>query len=347
MSLILVTGATGLLGSALSAAWISQGGEVVALSRNDPDRGRTWSAVRDAAKGFGFNPIPEGRLQVIPTTNGQPDEPLPLDIVAIWHCAAEMTFDGAKLEQSYRTNVSETCDLYRAVCDRLLSCRRFYYVSTAYTAGMTGGDVYETLHAGPSCVNVYQVTKWCAEHALRHLHGTQALPVTIVRPSLIVGHEVTGWTRRNDYGVYRYLTALRFAKKSGASSVRIDVRREARPDIVPIDRVASAMIGLTQRHLQGNAFEIFHATGGTRLTLEELLCAMGDVLGVNVSIGAPRTEVDRQINDALSPVRRFGDTDWRFDRRQLDATVPAQRKEAIGAGTFRHLIEWYVKNDKL
>ena len=47
--------------------------------------------------------------------------------------------------------------------------QRFYYISTAYTAGMVGGLTREELHAGLPYSNACQLSKSMAEHALASL----------------------------------------------------------------------------------------------------------------------------------------------------------------------------------
>ncbi|UUZ54277.1 NAD-dependent epimerase/dehydratase family protein [Massilia sp. H-1] len=95
---VLITGATGFVGSALAANFLARSIPVVALSRKDPDGARTVAAVRAAAGGFGLDighAIP-AHLQVIDVTWPELEKSLPAAVLAgvthAWHCAAEMSY---------------------------------------------------------------------------------------------------------------------------------------------------------------------------------------------------------------------------------------------------------------
>ncbi|UUZ48690.1 SDR family oxidoreductase [Massilia sp. B-10] len=89
---------------------------------------------------------------------------------------------------------------------------RFYYVSTAYVAGMQGGAVTEQLHVRPRLINPYQLSKWGAEQALHLLHMKSQVPLTIFRPSVVTGHRRSGWTVRNGFGIYMFIDAARLCR---------------------------------------------------------------------------------------------------------------------------------------
>ena len=71
--------------------------------------------------------------------------------------------------------------------------RRMTYVSTAYVAGDRRGCAQESeLDVGQRFRNAYEQSKHEAERLVRSQR--ERLPITVVRPSIVVGERGTGWT---------------------------------------------------------------------------------------------------------------------------------------------------------
>ncbi len=349
MKTVLLTGATGFLGGSLAASLLARGTRVIAVSRNDSNADRTKQSVLDAACGFQL-PFPREvfqRLTVIDAGDGPLadalDAELLRDVEVVWHCAAEMAYSTDKLARAFRTNVCDTADLYRRVAENAPGCSRFYYVSTAYTAGMRGGETLEALHVGNPCVNSYQVTKWAAEQVLSVLHTQGKLPVSIFRPTIVVGHSRTGWARRNGFGVYMFVDAIDAVRKAGFADVTLNLASDARPDLVTVDRLIDDMVGLTLRRDQGRDFEVFQCAGGQHLSTQQITSAIGLVAGVEVNYGTPQKALDRRIDRAIGANRPFANTDWTFSRTRLDAALDRTISPAIPVSEplLRHLVTWY------
>jgi nucleoside-diphosphate-sugar epimerase len=348
MKTFMLTGATGFVGSALGARLMASGNAVIALSRNDPDGSRTRRAVLDAAVGCGLDISDrmESGLRVLNAGDGPLADVLDRDVIrdvdVFWHCAAEMTYSSSKLVHAFRTNVCDTVALYRKLAAQETSCRRFYYVSTAYTAGMRGGDAAELLHIGNLCINTYQLTKWCAEQSLFALHAEQNLPVTIFRPTIVVGHSQSGWTRRNGFGMYMFVDAINAARRLGITTVRFNLPDDVRPDMVPVDRLVEDMAGLTFRAAQGAEFEIFQCSGGRELTTRQVVSTIGETAGVSVEYGAPLTAVEHRIDRAIDANRPFASTDWAFGRSRLDEALGRRdSRPPVTKALLERLVTWY------
>ncbi|MGF6901681.1 NAD-dependent epimerase/dehydratase family protein [Paraburkholderia sp. GAS348] len=348
MNKIILTGATGFVGSALAATLLSRGATVLAVSRNDQDGCRTETAVREAAAGCGLDlgAAIRDRLVTFDAGQGPLADALDADSLqaadAVWHCAAEMSYSANKLAHAYQTNVCGTVDLYRKVAAHAPACKRFYYVSTAYTAGIRGGNTDETLHVGNPCVNSYQVTKWCAEQSLSVLHQEGALPVAIFRPTIVVGHAQTGWARRNGFGFYMFVDAIEAVRRAGASHARLNLPGDVKPDLVTVDRVVDDMAGLTSRENQGAAFEVFHCSGGRELNNRQLLSIISETTGVRATHGPPMTLHDQRIDRAIDANRLFASTDWTFNRTSLDAALKREsRSTPVDKDLLARLVDWY------
>src|SRR5580765_1316911 len=165
---VLLTGATGFVGSALATGFLAQSIPVLVLSRNDPDGARTTTAILEAADGFGLDLSHSisSHLSVIDVDFSNIEHSIPLDALAsvkyAWHCSAEMSYSPSQLASSFQVNVGISARLFQLLCAASPGMRRFHYISTAYVAGMQGGLIEEQLHAAPSLINTYQMTKWGA-----------------------------------------------------------------------------------------------------------------------------------------------------------------------------------------
>lgn len=120
------------------------------------------------------------------------------DVVEIYHLAAIYDLS-VKRDFAMRVNVDGT----RSVLDFAERCRalkRFEYVSTCYVSGRTEGKfTEEDLDRGQVFNNFYEETKFLAEVEVRKRSG---LPVTIYRPSVVVGDSATGATQKYDGPYY-------------------------------------------------------------------------------------------------------------------------------------------------
>lgn len=141
---------------------------------------------------------------------------------------------------------------------------RVHYVSTAYVSGRRSGTVTEDdLDCGQEFFNAYEWSKFRAECEVRAAGRT--LPVTIYRPSVVVGNSQTGWARRF-LGVYQ---VLRWIDRGQLKT--LPCRADFELDLVPADYVADAIVRLSAD--ARSIGETFHLTAGdgNRLPLEELI----------------------------------------------------------------------------
>ena len=153
----------------------------------------------------------------------------------IVHCAASVKFT-LDLEQARNINVSGTLrmlDLAR-MADDAGSLRRFDYVGTAYVAGTRQGLVSEDeLILDQPFHNTYERTKAESERMVRD--AAESLPVTVFRPSIVVGDSRTGVTQ--SFNVL-YWPLKVFAR---GLVLCVPADPQGHVDIVPIDYVTDAI----------------------------------------------------------------------------------------------------------
>ncbi len=245
---------------------------VYALVRADSDEHATQrlhATLRDA---LGSAEPYAGRVTAIagdlerPRLGLRPDRAraLAAAVGEIVHGAASVSFE-LPLDRSRAINVDGTRRMLELAerCRRNGGLRRFTYISTAYVAGEHRGVFREAdLDVGQRFRNPYEQSKFEAETLVRS--WDDRLPVTVVRPSIIVGDSASGWTASFNV-LYWPLRALH----RGAYPI-LPARRSAPVDVVSVDYVADAICALSR--LPDASGRTFHLTASARASsIGELL----------------------------------------------------------------------------
>jgi len=176
----------------------------------------------------------------------------------IVHGAASVSFEH-RLQAARVINVDGTRRMleFAERCHARGGLRRFSYISTAYVAGEHAGCFSEDdLDVGQLFRNTYEQSKFEAECLVARSRGQ--LPITVLRPSIIVGERDSGWTA--SFNVL-YWPLRAFARGSYAA---LPARRDAPVDVVPVDYVADATFALSQAPEAEDA--TFHLTGGAHVS---------------------------------------------------------------------------------
>ena len=245
---VLLTGATGFLGSRIAARLLARGDTTVVALVRAPSDGearrrleRNWWDLPELVAAIG------GRVRVL---RGDVSEPmlglggedygqLARTLTHIIHTAADMRLDGP-IEELRRSNVQGTAnvlELARAVHkDHPLA--RLSHVSTAYVAGSRRGAVPEdSLSDESGFSSRYEMSKYEGERLVREARSE--LPISVFRPGLIVGDSRTGAIKTFNtlyFPLRLYLTGrLRL----------LPARSDLRVNLVPVDYVAEAIERLT------------------------------------------------------------------------------------------------------
>jgi long-chain acyl-CoA synthetase len=182
----------------------------------------------------------------------------------IVHGAASVSFD-LGLEASRAVNVEGTrrALAFAERCEQRGGLRRFSHISTAYVAGEHAGCFSEDeLDVGQRFRNAYERSKFEAESLVTRARGR--LPITVLRPSIVVGERDSGWTA--SFNVL-YWPLRAFAR---GAYLALPARRDAPVDVVSVDYVADAIFALSQaREAEGATF---HLTAGAHAsTVGELV----------------------------------------------------------------------------
>jgi len=238
-SCVFLTGATGFVGSETLARLLERTDrEVVALVRA-PDAEGARERLHGVLEGLGLEDGC-GRVHAVAGDVTAPGLGLSEAerfavanrIDAVVHCAASVSFT-LGLPESRAINVEGTRRVVE-LAERAPDLERFVHVSTAYVAGTRPGRFTEDdLDRGQDFRNAYEQSKWEAERLVR---GHAGLPLTVVRPSIVVGDSQTGWTSAFNV-VYHPLQAF---ARGLVDTIPADPSSIV--DVVPVDYVADGIV---------------------------------------------------------------------------------------------------------
>ena len=243
---VFITGATGNIGGKLLITILDKDPDtkIIALIRGESvsaARSRLEQALRVLAPEFDIAAI-SSRVRVICGDITQHQlglsdtafNKLALEVTHIIHSAASIQFT-LPLDCARQVNFVGTVNVMRLArrVAEIGQLRNAAYISTAYVCGDRDGWIYEDESVAPQQFsNTYEQTKYEAEQYVRTLMPT--LPITILRPSIVVGDSQSG--RTLTFNVL--YSPLKFIYKGIIRALTCD---PATPlDVVPLDYVASA-----------------------------------------------------------------------------------------------------------
>jgi thioester reductase-like protein len=263
---VLLTGATGFVGMELLARYLEHTDrQVYALVRGPSDRAVTTRMKRTLRSLFGADHPYAERVIVVRGDITHPGLGLRGDgdwlaeqVSEIVHGAASVSFE-LGLEASRAINVEGTRRVLELAerCHARGGLRRLSYISTAYVAGQhTGCFSEDDLDVGQSFRNAYERSKFEAERVVARAHTR--MPITVLRPSIVVGERDSGWTA--SFNVL-YWPLRAFAR---GTYMALPARRDAPVDVVPVDYVTDAIFALSQApEAEGSTY---HLTAGAYAT---------------------------------------------------------------------------------
>lgn len=285
---VLLTGATGFLGTWVARELINKGCTFYALVRSQKSLNaqmrlkRLWHHDSALFPAIGTQIIPVDGDITLPnlglTQNAH--ELLSSTIDAIVHTAADVSINRT-VAQTRATNVDGTRNIltFASALNAAHPLKRFVHVSTAYVAGTQSGLILESDFSAPGFNSPYEQSKFDAE-ALVH-EAAKQFPVSIMRPTQIVGDTQTG-------EIFTFNTVYYPLKMYLKGKLRIiPTRPDAKLSIVPVDYVAQAIVAALED--EDAAGKTFHVTlpRESQPSVEELIDAVGswaqDNLGIKLT----------------------------------------------------------------
>ncbi len=189
-------------------------------------------------------------------------ERLHSEVTHVCHLAALYNLRVA-WDPAYQVNVLGTQHVLH-FARSVRSLERFIYFSTAYVSGWRTGIVFEDeLVPGYGFKNHYEHTKFLAERLVRSV--MEEMPVTVIRPGIVVGDSQTGETAKFDgpYFVMHFLHRI-----PGRFPLPYIGRSEAEVNLVPVDYIARATAALTT--LEAATGKTYHLVDPAPLQAKEI-----------------------------------------------------------------------------
>lgn len=246
--------------------------------------------------------MPEKNFEILPGDITVPDlgmdgsarKRLSESIDEVFHLAAVYDLAVDK-HLAFKVNLEGTGNINSFVRS-LRTLKRYNYVSTCYVAGKRTGRIFETdLVHDAGFRNFYEETKYLAELEVEGLKGE--LPLTIFRPSVVVGDSKTGETAKYDgiYYLIKYLmmapSLLRFVNVGNA---------DVTLNLVPVDFVVDGIVSLSRD--ESALGKTIALADPAPLSTEQLFDAIADAMtGRKSVLTPPAALVEFGLHLPLSP----------------------------------------------
>ncbi len=342
---ILLTGATGLLGRYLLRDLLTAGQNVAVVVRpsdRQPAEARVASLVaaweRRGVTGLSMPHVLVGDITSPVLGLSPTDRRWVADHCdMVLHNAASLSFEPASSpdDEPWRSNVGGTRNVLE-LC-RQTGISDFHHVSTSYVCGLREDLVYENqLDVGQEFGNDYEKSKLQAEQLVRE--ADFLAPPTFYRPAIIVGDSQTGFTTtfHGYYAVVRLAVTLTRLVE-GADSIDWSIPLHGltgneRKNLVPVDwvsAVASEIVG--RRDLWGHTYHLTPTepvrASTIRDVIEKVVGYEGTTAfteaGENGSAGASfGAELESAFYEQMEVYATYWRNDPTFDRTNLLAAVP-------------------------
>src|SRR5215471_9823878 len=193
---VLVTGATGFVGSHLTNRLLKDGHRVTALargSRTSPARERLLDVLTLVSGADPRNDAGLERLTVLEGDISRPNlgvehntlQTVVRSIDETWHCAASLSFAEEERDEIFLMNVEGARNVIEVV--KQTSRKRLHHVSTAYIAGIRDSALETEINVGQKFRNPYEASKCQAEELVAMERSRGTIIPTVYRPSVVIG----------------------------------------------------------------------------------------------------------------------------------------------------------------
>jgi nucleoside-diphosphate-sugar epimerase len=360
---LFLTGATGFLGSHLTARLLGNGHRVKVLARSSKTasaKARVEEILRDAGvTRFENLRVLEGDISL--PELGLSDSAR-REIVSsteeVWHCAASLSFQQEDRAEIFRMNVDGTRHVLDLVKD--VPGRRLHHVSTAYIAGNRSDLALETeIDVGQTFKNPYEESKCRAELMIADAHRAGAVAASVYRPSIVIGDSKSGRVT-HFHGVYAFIRGLwtalerlrRRMPEGGLINLPLRVLgvENQTLNFVPIDYVVDGMIEISRRpDTAGSTYHLSNPVPTENLFWLRNICRILRVEGIQLVgessfLKTPMTKLEALFQKQMAFYYQYLQGEPHFDCRRALAALKNTGIECprVTVEFISKMTGWYV-----
>lgn len=194
------------------------------------------------------------------TDTGWHNDPTIGPIDEMIHAASLVSFSEKEKDLQFKINVEGTQNLLAFAHSRQVN--RVHYVSTAYTCGKQEGPISETItpeQTPPSFHNPYEASKFWAEQTVASWHHQTGIPITILRPSILISPHPTS-SRLGYYAFASLFYTLGPALKKLSKPVILNADPEAFLNLISVEDVAKIITLLISTSPTLPLPQVYHLT---------------------------------------------------------------------------------------
>jgi nucleoside-diphosphate-sugar epimerase len=360
---IFLTGATGFLGSHLTARLLSDGCHVKVLARSAKN-GSAMDRVQTILRDVGVSDFEN--LSVVEGDISLPDlglsesvrREITSSVEEVWHSAASLSFQEEDRAEIFRMNLDGTRHVLDLV--KLLPTHRLHHVSTAYIAGNRSDVALENeIDVGQTFKNPYEESKCRAELIISEAHRAGTVTASIYRPSIVIGDSKSGRVT-HFHGVYAFIRALWTAlermrrRTSETGLIHLPLRvlgiENQTLNFVPIDYVIDGMLEISRRDESvGGTYHLSNPVPTENSFWLPNICRILGVEGIrlvgeNAFIKTPMTKLEALFQKQMAFYYQYLQGEPRFDCRK---TLKALKNTGIQCPRvtvdfISRMMGWYV-----
>ncbi|KIL43733.1 SDR family NAD(P)-dependent oxidoreductase [Jeotgalibacillus campisalis] len=345
---IMITGATGFVGTKLVKSLIKDGHTLFPLVRSEKKKSEILSSL-SSEEAQRVHPILGDVTQKMLGVDPLEQEKLAGQVHILYHTAAFLSFDPADRDKTFFVNVEGTKHALEFA--RKTKIPSFFHISTAYTLGLEQHGE-ETLHSlSRTFVNDYEESKCHAEHLV--WQERENLNVSIFRPAIIVGDSNTG-EADTTFALYGLLKAVALVKKliqrgriPSEHKIRLLCNEEASNNVVPVNYVVD-VLSAGALHAQPSA--IYHIANNHAPKNKKVISWIKEISGVEqlelVSDSDGLTESDKIINEPMNVFRSYLSRSVTFEDKNTQELLKKSGRPTLNLTDekYRMLIQTYYNS---